>query len=121
MKRIKEFFHELIKEFNEADINIKTLDDTNDIINIFYSFKQPIKADDVQLIKDMATRMMMDIKSCAIMFCRSVTNVERTHCLQRYGMTSADCEDIKNSKNPCAKAFEKLEIYKGAYNKINQI
>jgi len=94
---------------------------TNDIIDVFYAYKQPVKADDIQLVKDFATVVCMDMKGLALILCRSLTNLDRVHYLQRYGLTREDCEEIKNSDKPFEVVFKKLSIYKGAYNKIEVI
>ena len=101
--------------------NKQSLQDTNDVLNVFWSFKQPINSDNVQLIKDFATVIYLDPKTFAIMFLRSILSVDRIYFLQSYGISRKDCEEIKNSDNKFKTAFEKLSIYEGAYNKIKGI
>ena len=99
----------------------QSLQDTNDIINVFWSFKQPIRADQVQLIKDWNTMLVLESREFAIMFCRAILNAEKTYYLTRYGISKSDCDKIKSSDTPLEVAFDILKVYDGTYNKIHKI
>ena len=62
----------------------ESMKDTNEVINIFWSFKKPISAIDAELIKDCAMIVEQDPKAIAIQVCRYGFDYKTLHMFSRF-------------------------------------